>query len=403
MAAFEYQALDEAGRTRKGVIEADSARHARALLRDQALMPTKVNVTASQSTIKRSGVSFQRKLGHLDRVLFTRQLATLIGSSLPIEAALAAVAEQAEKQHVKGLIMAIRSKVLEGHSLAVSLSDHSSSFNALYRATVAAGEQSGFLDKVLENLADYEERQFSATRNVEMAMVYPAVLLTMAVLIISGLMVYIVPDMVNVIVDTGQELPWFTTVLIGITDLMANYWWLMIIAVALSVLCIRWLLAQPRMRLRWDRMKFDMPLIQRITRSANAARYTNTLSILTRSGVPLVEAMHIASGVVSNQWLQRALTEATQRVSEGISLHISLGKVGQMPPMLLHMVAAGEQSGTLDAMLGRVADFQQSEVERVVSALVKLFEPLMLLLMGGVVLFIVMAILLPMLSMNQLV
>ncbi|MDG1704541.1 MAG: type II secretion system inner membrane protein GspF [Pseudomonadales bacterium] len=403
MAAFEYQALDEAGRTRKGVIEADSARHARALLRDQALMPTKVNVTASQSTIKRSGVSFQRKLGHLDRVLFTRQLATLIGSSLPIEAALAAVAEQAEKQHVKGLIMAIRSKVLEGHSLAVSLSDHSSSFNALYRATVTAGEQSGFLDKVLENLADYEERQFSATRNVEMAMVYPAVLLTMAVLIISGLMVYIVPDMVNVIVDTGQELPWFTTVLIGITDLMANYWWLLIIAVALSVLCIRWLLAQPRMRLRWDRMKFDMPLIQRITRSANAARYTNTLSILTRSGVPLVEAMHIASGVVSNQWLQRALTEATQRVSEGISLHISLGKVGQMPPMLLHMVAAGEQSGTLDAMLGRVADFQQSEVERVVSALVKLFEPLMLLMMGGVVLFIVMAILLPMLSMNQLV
>lgn len=403
MAAFEYQALDEAGRTRKGVIEADSARHARALLRDQALMPTKVNVTASQSTIKRSGVSFQRKLGHLDRVLFTRQLATLIGSSLPIEAALVAVAEQAEKQHVKGLIMAIRSKVLEGHSLAVSLSDHSSSFNALYRATVTAGEQSGFLDKVLENLADYEERQFSATRNVEMAMVYPAVLLTMAVLIISGLMVYIVPDMVNVIVDTGQELPWFTTVLIGITDLMANYWWLLIIAVALSVLCIRWLLAQPRMRLRWDRMKFDMPLIQRITRSANAARYTNTLSILTRSGVPLVEAMHIASGVVSNQWLQRALTEATQRVSEGISLHISLGKVGQMPPMLLHMVAAGEQSGTLDAMLGRVADFQQSEVERVVSALVKLFEPLMLLLMGGVVLFIVMAILLPMLSMNQLV
>jgi general secretion pathway protein F len=403
MAAFEYQALDEAGRTRKGVIEADSARHARALLRDQALMPTKVNVTASQSTIKRSGVSFQRKLGHLDRVLFTRQLATLIGSSLPIEAALAAVAEQAEKQHVKGLIMAIRSKVLEGHSLAVSLSDHSSSFNALYRATVTAGEQSGFLDKVLENLADYEERQFSATRNVEMAMVYPAVLLTMAVLIISGLMVYIVPDMVNVIVDTGQELPWFTTVLIGITDLMANYWWLLIIAVALSVLCIRWLLAQPRMRLRWDRMKFDMPLIQRITRSANAARYTNTLSILTRSGVPLVEAMHIASGVVSNQWLQRALTEATQRVSEGISLHISLGKVGQMPPMLLHMVAAGEQSGTLDAMLGRVADFQQSEVERVVSALVKLFEPLMLLLMGAVVLFIVMAILLPMLSMNQLV
>ena len=403
MAAFEYQALDGRGRTQKGVIEADSARHARSLLRDQALMPTKVNVTASQSVNKGSGLSFPRKLRHLDRVLFTRQLATLVGSSLPVEAALAAVAEQADKQYVKGLIMAVRSKVLEGHSLAVSLGDHGNSFNSLYRATVAAGEQSGFLDKVLENLADYEERQFSATRNVEMAMIYPAVLLSMAVLIISGLMVYIVPDMVHVIVDTGQELPWFTTVLIAITEFMASYWWLLIVGAVLAVVLVRWLLAQRPMRLRWDRWKFEMPLVQRVTRSANAARYTNTLAILTRSGVPLVEAMHIASGVVSNQWLQRALTEATQRVSEGISLHISLAKVGQMPPMLLHMVAAGEQSGTLDTMLGRVADFQQSEVERVVSALVKLFEPLMLLLMGGVVLFIVMAVLLPMLSMNQLV
>ena len=403
MAAFEYQALDTSGRSRKGVIEADSARHARTLLRDQSLVPTKVSVTSSQEVKSRQKFALQRHLGHLDRVLFTRQLATLVGSSLPIESALAAVAEQADKQRVKGLIMAVRSKVLEGYSLAVSLSDHEGSFNGLYRATVAAGEQSGFLDKVLENLADYEERQFSATRNVEMALIYPAVLLVMAILIISGLMVYIVPDMVNVIVDTGQELPWFTVSLIAITDFMANYWWLLFAGLAALVAFSRWLLAKPTLRLRWDRLKFEIPLIQRITRSANASRYTNTLSILTRSGVPLVEAMHIASGVVSNQWLQRALREATQRVSEGISLHIALARIGQMPPMLLHMVAAGEQSGTLDAMLGRVADFQQDEVERVVSALVKLFEPLMLLLMGGVVLFIVMAILLPMLSMNQLV
>ena len=403
MAAFEYQALDTAGRSRKGVIEADSARHARTLLRDQSLVPTKVSVTSSQAVKSQQKFAFQRHLGHLDRVLFTRQLATLVGSGLPIESALAAVAEQADKQRVKGLIMAVRSKVLEGYSLAVSLSDHEGSFNGLYRATVAAGEQSGFLDKVLENLADYEERQFSATRNVEMALIYPAVLLVMAILIISGLMVYIVPDMVNVIVDTGQKLPWFTVALIAITDFMASYWWLLFAGLAALVAFSRWLLAKPTLRLRWDRLKFEIPLIQRTTRSANASRYTNTLSFLTRSGVPLVEAMHIASGVVSNQWLQRALREATQRVSEGISLHIALARIGQMPPMLLHMVAAGEQSGTLDAMLGRVADFQQDEVERVVSALVKLFEPLMLLLMGGVVLFIVMAILLPMLSMNQLV
>lgn len=403
MAAFEYRALDASGSNKRGVIEADSARQARGLLRDQNLVPTSVSLTSSQEKKVDRGFSFQRHLSHLDRVLFTRQLATLVGSSLPIEAALAAVAEQADKQHVKGLIMAIRSKVLEGYSLAVSLTDHGGSFNSLYQATIAAGEQSGFLDKVLENLADYEERQFSATRNVEMAMIYPAVLLLMAVLIISGLMIYIVPDMVNVIVDTGQELPWFTAVLISITDFFAAYWWLLLVLLGAATALARWLLSQLAFRLRWDRWKFRMPLIQRITRSANAARYTNTLSILTRSGVPLVEAMHIASGVVANHWLRRALGDATQRVSEGISLHISLTGVGEMPPMLLHMVAAGEHSGTLDSMLERVAQFQQDEVERVVSTLVKLFEPLMLLLMGAVVLFIVMAILLPMLSMNQLV
>ena len=363
MAAFEYQALDASGRTQKGVIEADSARHARSLLREQNLAPTKVGITSSQAVASTRSFALQRHLGHLDRVLFTRQLATLVGASLPIEAALAAVAEQADKQHVKGLIMAIRSKVLEGYSLAVSLGDHTGSFDSLYRATVSAGEQTGFLDKVLENLADYEERQFAATRNVEMAMIYPAVLLLMAVLIISGLMVYIVPDMVNVITDTGQELPWFTTVLIAMTGFMANYWWLLLMLAGILVALTRWLLSQPAIRLRWDRLKFDMPLVQRITRSANAARYTNTLSILTRSGVPLVEAMHIASGVVSNHWLQRALTEATQRVSEGISLHMSLAKVGQMPPMLLHMVAAGSKA-VLGYDAGRVADFQQSEVER---------------------------------------
>ena len=405
MAAFEYKALDAKGRSKKGVIEADSARQARQLLRNQDLFPTAINTTRDQT---RSGVGsryalFARNLGGLDRVLFTRQLATLIGSSMPIEEALAAVAEQSEKQYVRALVMAIRSKVLEGFTLAGSLGEYPGSFNALYRSTVSAGEQSGYLDNVLENLADYQERQFSATRNVEMALFYPVALLSLAFLIVGALMIYVVPEMVSVIVDTGQQLPWFTLVLIQITEVLSSYWWLIIIAFVSLVLATNWLLRQPNIRLQWDRLKFDIPLVGRVSRSANSSRFANTLSILTRSGVPLVDAMLIASDVVANSWLQRALKRATQSVSEGRSLKASLTEVGQFPPMMLHMIAAGEQSGQLDNMLGRVAEFQQNEVERIVATVVKLFEPLMLLIMGGVVLFIVMAILLPLLSMNQLV
>lgn len=405
MAAFEYLVLNAQGKQTKGVMEADSARQLRQMLRDQGLMPLEVS-PASESRTSRtasSGFSFARGLSALDRVLFTRQLATLISSSLPVEEALSAVAQQTEKQHVSGLILGIRSKVLEGFSLANSLREYPGSFSDLYCSSVAAGEQSGHLDRVLDNLADYLDRQFESTRNVEMALFYPVALLVMAIFVVAGLMIYIVPDMISVIEDTGQELPWFTVILIDMTDALRNYWWALLGIVVGGVLLTRWLLAQPRIRLRWDQQKFALPLLGRITRSANAARYSNTLAILTGAGVPLVESMNIASEVVSNTWLKRRLQDATQTVSEGMSLKVALEQVGQFPPMLLHMVGSGEQSGELDNMLNRVASYQQAEVERVVNTVVKLFEPLMLLLMGGVVLFIVMAILLPILSMNQAV
>ena len=405
MAAFEYIALDPKGKQKKGVMEADSARQLRQVLRDMSLTPLEVSPASDRQ--KRSGdsfsLSFNRRMSALDRVLFTRQLATLIGSSLPIEEALSAVAQQTEKQHVSGLILGIRSKVLEGHSLASSLREYPNSFSDLYISSVSAGEQSGFLDGVLENLADYLERQFESTRNVEMALFYPVALLFLAFAIVGALMVYVIPDMISVIEDTGQSLPWFTILLIGITDGLRSYWWALIAGVVAIVASVRWALAQPSLRLSWDKKKFSMPLVRRITRSANAARYSNTLAILTSAGVPLVEAMSIASEVVSNAWLKRRLQEATQTVSEGMSLKVSLDQVGQFPPMLLHMVGSGEQSGELDTMLARVATYQQAEVERIVSTIVKLFEPMMLLIMGAVVLFIVMAVLLPILSMNQLV
>lgn len=404
MAAFEYLALDANGKQNKGVQEADSARQLRQVLRDQGLMPLEVS-PATEKASRTSGftLNLARRMSGLDRVLFTRQLATLIGSSLPLEEALNAVAQQTEKQHIGALIMGIRSKVLEGYSLANSLREYPQSFNALYCSSVAAGEQSGYLDRVLENLSDYLERQFESTRNVEMALLYPVALLALAFVIVGALMIYVVPDMITVIEDSGQTLPWFTVVLIGMTEVLRSYWWLLLSLIIGTVWVIRWALAQPAIRLRWDHQKFSIPLVRRISRSSNAARYANTLSILTSAGVPLVEAMNIASEVVGNSWLRRRLQEATQTVSEGMSLKLSLDQVGQFPPMLLHMVGSGEQSGELDSMLDRVANYQQAEVERIVSTLVKMFEPMMLLLMGGVVLFIVMAVLLPILSMNTIV
>tara|TARA_X000000950_G_C13818116_1_gene620715 strand:- start:351 stop:1361 length:1011 start_codon:yes stop_codon:yes gene_type:complete len=336
-------------------------------------------------------------------MLFTRQLSTLVGSSLPLEEALAAAAEQSDKQSVRGLIMAVRSKVLEGYTLANSLREHPASFNSLYCSSVSAGEQSGFLAQVLANLADYLERQFTASRNVEMALFYPIALLVLAFGIVGALMVYVVPDMIQVIEDNGQSLPWYTELLVSITEVLQNYWWLLLLAIGLIALTARQLLRVPHIKLRWDRNLFRLPLVAKIARSANAARYANTLAILTKSGVPLVQAMGIASDVVDNTWLKQGLQNATQTVSEGVSLKMGLERVGHLPPMMLHMVGAGEQSGELDNMLGRVAEYQQTEVERVVGTLVKLFEPMMLLIMGGLVMFIVMAILVPMLSMNQIV
>ena len=336
MAAFEYIALDQQGKQNKGVMEADSARQLRQVLRDKGLMPLEVGPASARSTAAgaKSGfsLSFTRSLSALDRVLFTRQLSTLVSSSLPIEEALAAVAQQTDKQHVSGLILGIRSRVLEGHSLANSLRDYPSSFSDLYCSSVAAGEQSGHLDRVLDNLADYLERQFESTRNVEMALFYPVALLVMAVLIVGALMVYIVPDMISVIEDTGQELPWFTVFLINLTDALRYYWWAILGVVVGVIALVRWVLSQPAMRLRWDAQKFKLPLLGRITRSANAARYANTLSILTGAGVPLVDSMNIASEVVSNTWLKRKLQEATQTVSEGMSLKVALEQVGQFQP-----------------------------------------------------------------------
>ena len=409
MAAFEYVALDDGGRRRKGVVEGDSGRQVRQTLRDQGLTPLEVNTTtkaandSTQSSVLASLSWHRRGMSALGIAMFTRQLSTLITAGLPVEEALGAVAQQTERRHVSSMIMTVRSKVLEGHSLAVALGEFPSTFDMMFRSTVASGEQSGYLGVVLANLATYTEQRFESRRNVEMAMFYPVLLFFAAVLIVSGLMVYVVPEIVKVFDTTDSDLPLITVMLIGTSEFFQSYFILLAIAVAGAAFAMRWLLARPDLRLRWDRYKLTLPLVGRIARGGNAARYASTLAILNSSGVPLVDAMTIAGEVVNNQWMKRRLGDSVQRVSEGSSLRAALETTGHFPPMFLYMIASGESSGELDTMLAKVADYQQQELERLVSTIVRLFEPIMLLVMAGMVLVIVLAILLPILSMNQLI
>ena len=406
MPAFQYVALNPQGKEIKGILEADSARQLRQTLRDQALTPMQVEPSNKQfdKGSNLHGFSlFTPKLKALDRVLFTRQLSTLLASSMPIEESLNAIAQQNEKQSNKALIMGIRSRVLEGNSLAQSLLEYPSSFSNLYCSSVAAGEQSGFLDQVLDNLSNYLEREHESYRNVEMALMYPIILLIVAFVIVGALMVYVLPDMIDVIENTGQTLPWATTLLISVTELLKSFWWVLLCGILALSLFIRGIINREKVRLIWDAYKFSLPIIGKIIRSSNSARFSNTLSILTKSGIPLVDAMKIASEVVANKALQTDLRTATQDVVEGKSLRESLENISHFPPMMMHMIGSGEKSGELDQMLARIAEYQQAEVERLVSTLVKLFEPAMMIIMGGTVLFIVMAVLLPILSMNQIV
>ena len=401
MAAFEYVALDSRGRRKKGVREGDSRRQVRQALRDVGLTPLSVDIAEARARGSRS--VFSRGMSALDQALFTRQMATMISAGLPVEEALDGVAGQIEKRRARAMIMTVRTRVREGHPLAAALGEFPSTFSDMYRSTVAAGEQSGHLDVVLENLADYTESSFESRRNVEMALFYPVVLLAFAVLIVGALLIYIVPDIVQVFEDTGGELPLLTRSMIALSDFLRSNLWMLAIGVGVAWYGLRRLLARPEIRLRWDRQKLSLPLLGRIARGGNASRYANTLAILTSSGVPLVEAMRIAAEVVSNQWLKRGLGDAVRQVSEGSSLRVALESCGHFPPMFLHMVASGESSGELDTMLRKVARFQQSEIERLTTALVRVFEPTMMVIMGLVVVMIVLAILLPILSIHELV
>lgn len=402
MGAFEYTALDTRGREKKGVLEGDAARAIRAQLRDQGLTPLEVREVADRQGRKR-GFTFGRSISVTELALFTRQLATLAHAGLPMEEALKAVAEQTDNERVQKIIVGVRSQVVEGNTLADALGSFPNSFDELYRATTAAGEQSGRIDEVLNGLADYVEDQQSMRQKVLAAMIYPAFLSIVAIAIVIALLATVVPDLVEVFESVNADLPALTTGLIAVSDFLRAWGWLLALGLAATVIAFAYGMRRPAFKRAVQARILRLPLIGRFARGVNTARFTRTLSILTSSGVPALDAMTIGADVVTNLPMRDAIQRAAVGVREGDAIHRALGRERLFPPITLHMIANGEISGELDMMLGRAAAHQEREVETLRQGVMGILGPAVILAMGGLVLIIVLAILLPVFNLNQLV
>ncbi len=403
MGAYEYTALDAAGREKKGILEGDTAKHVRQLLRERELLPVTVTEAAREEARRQRKFGIARGASATDLALLTRQLATLTKAGLPLEEALLAVSQQTEKPRVQSILLGVRSRVMEGHTLASGFAEFPRVFPEIYRATVSAGEQSGHLDEVLERLADYTEGRELTRQKVLGAMLYPIVLTIMCFGIVTGLLVYVVPKVVEVF-DTGKaQLPLMTRMLIGVSDFLQAWGlWLLAGLVVVAIGVGRWL-RNPEARRRFHELQLRLPLVGRLVRGFNTARFTRTLSILTAASVPVLEALRIAGEVVTNLPMKHAVVEAGQRVREGAPIGRSLAQSRLFPPMTIHLISSGESSGELEAMLERAAVSQERELDGVMAALVGLLGPLLIIVMGLFVMGIVFAMLLPIFEMNALI
>ncbi|MGJ8581601.1 MAG: type II secretion system inner membrane protein GspF [Psychromonas sp.] len=402
MATFSYKAIDAKGKQKKGTQEADSARMLRQQLRNAGMIPLEVEAVAAKR--KKAGKSFiQIKINTTDLALITRQLSTLVASSIPIEESLQAVADQCDKQKIKDMILAVRGGVIEGYSLADSMRNYPMIFDNLFCAMVAAGEKSGHLEKVLDRLADYEEQRQEMKSKMMQALIYPIVLTLVAISVVAILLTSVVPQVVGQFQHMGADLPGSTTFLIATSDALSAYGLYFVGLCIIAFLLFKQYLRKPKNQLKFDRALLNFPIIGKVVNELNTARFARTLSILNSSAVPLLEAMSIAGHVLSNQHVRLKVGEAAERVREGTSLGRALASTKLFPPMMLHMIASGERSGELGNMLERSADNQDKQFSAQVALALGLFEPALVISMAGVVLFIVAAILQPILALNNLV
>ncbi|MFA5959220.1 MAG: type II secretion system inner membrane protein GspF [Tatlockia sp.] len=398
MSAFQYQALTKSGSTQKGVIEADSSRHAREVLREKGLIPIQINALAKQTQRSR-----KNKLSAQDLSLFTRQLATLLAAGIPVEESLRGVSEQSEKDKVRSLIIGVRAKVLEGYGLAAAMGEFPAAFPELYRATVGAGEQTGRLDSVLEKLADYTESQQATRQKIQQALIYPSLMIVVSTAIISFLLAFVVPKIIEVFTSSGQALPIMTTLLINMGAFIKQYGLFLLLLFIGLFIAFKKSLTHRKVREAWDRLILKFPVCCYLVKSINVARYIHTFSILFAAGVNVLETMRVSASLITNLAMRNAFDLATVRVREGSSIRHALKETGFLNPMAIHLIASGEKSGQIASMMEKAAAHMDNEVKRLIDTALTLLEPLVILFMGAVVLFIVLATLLPVFSMDQLV
>jgi general secretion pathway protein F len=400
MPAFEYQALDAAGRRLKGVVEADSARGARSALRERGLTPLVVDAAAPG---RRGNALFQRGLRPAQLALLTRELATLLAAGLPIEEALGALAEQADDTRQRTILASLRTRVREGTTLAAALAEQPDNFPEFFRASVAAAEQSGRIDAVLARLADYAESREALRRRVWMALLYPLLLTAVALLVVTGLLLYVVPQVIEVFDSMGRDLPWLTRGLIALSEGLPVFGPWLLLVVVLAVLGVRAALRDPARRSRLQRGLLRLPVIGRLRLALDTSRFTRTLGLLAGSGVPMLDALRLSTRTVGLLPLRQALERVGARVREGSGLAVSLAESRLFPPVTVRLIANGERAGRLPAMLDQAASHEATLLENRLTTFVAILGPAMILLVGVLVLAIVLAILLPIFELNSLI
>jgi general secretion pathway protein F len=400
MEAFQYEALNAAGRTVSGVVQADTPRQARAQLRAQGLLPSTIGQVHAR---ERARQVWARGISSAGLSLVTRQMATLLDSGLTIEQSLNALIEEAAEPMTREVLTGVKAEVTVGQSLAGALGAYEKSFPDFYRALVHGGEESGALPTVLQHLADYLDARQVLKQKTGLALLYPILVTVVAISIVTGLLIYVVPQVVGVFQQSRQTLPLLTRALIGLSDFLRATWPYLAAIIVGGAVAARMALRRDAARRRWHVLLLRMPWLGPLIRGVNTSRFASTLAILVGGGVPLLAALNSGARVMTNMVMREAIERAIERVREGASLALALGETRAFPPLLVHLVASGEASGKLEQMLQRAAHLETQALERRLAVFLTLLEPAMILVMGGIVLLIVLAILLPIIEINQLV
>ena len=401
MPAYSFEALDPQGQTRRGVLEADTARHARSQLRAQDWVPLKIDLQQAAKTGLQTVIWESKVFGNDALAVWTRQLAGLVGAGLPLERALSTLSQEAETPRQRDLVSALREEVNAGATFAKALAQHPREFSAIYLAVIAAGEQSGHLDMVLESLAEDLQTQQALRNKLLAATLYPAIVSVVALLIVFFLLTYVVPQVAQVFSSNQQALPWLTTFMLGLSALVQALWLWVLLLVVVVTWVLRLALRQSDFRQRFDAAWLQLPLIGRLSRGYNAARFASTLAMLAAAGVPILKALQAASDTLSNAAMRKDAQEALAMVREGAPLASALAQHARFPRLLVMFARLGEQTGTLPTMLQRSAQQLGEEVQRRAMQLATILEPLLIVVMGAVVMLIVLAVMLPIIQLNQ--